>query len=102
MGDLEPEGQKELLDAFPGLSGVDAVKVPHHGGSLSDEFLKAFEDKVFIISTGDNKWGWPKEEELRRLKGRVYRTDQDGTALLESDGLSLSVTATGAGRIHQP
>ena len=102
MADLESEGQKELMDAFPEINGVDAVKVPHHGGPLSDEFIKTFEDKVFIISTGDSKWGWPSEDELKRLKGRIFRTDRDGTVVLESDGLSLSVTTAAAGKINRP
>ena len=95
MADLESEAQKELIGAFPDIRNVDAIKVPHHGGPLSDDFIESFKGKVFVISTGENKWGWPREEELKQLKGRIFRTDHDGTVVLESDGLSLAVTTAG-------
>jgi competence protein ComEC len=96
MADVDLGPQKELIGAFPGLTQADAVKVPHHGGPLSDEFIKAFENKVFIISTGVNQWGWPREKELSQLKGRIYRTDQDGTVVLESNGISFLLSTADA------
>ena len=71
---------------YEDIKTVDCIKMPHHGGPLSDDFLQTFIDKIFVISTGSNGWGWPREEDLKKLKGEVYRTDDHGTVVLESDG----------------
>jgi competence protein ComEC len=56
----------------------------HHGArtSTSDELLEALKPKRVIISVGENSYGHPTVELLRRLKRtncRIYRTDLQGT-----------------------
>lgn len=90
-GDIEIKGQNALLAAYPQIVEADCIKIPHHGGPLSDLFIRSFKDTIFIVSTGPNPWGLPKDEDLQRLHGKVYRTDQLGTIVLESDGASVQV-----------
>ena len=90
-GDIEPPQQEDILRLYEGITSSSVIKVPHHGGPLSEAFIKAFPDNNFIISTGPNQWGWPPEYELKRLKGRIFRTDIDGTIVLESDGSLVSI-----------
>jgi len=76
---------------------AQVLKVGHHGssGSTSAAFLGRVDPEVAIISVGaDNDYGHPHKETLERLKTAgplVFRTDQDKTILVESDGAAYSV-----------
>lgn len=83
MGDIELEGQKELLK---NIKNMDVIKMPHHGGPVIDELIKKIQDKILVISTGPNPWGLPQEEDMEKLRGKIYRTDQRGTIIVETDG----------------
>lgn len=77
---------------------ADILKVAHHGSaySSSPEFLSAVQPKEAIISVGDNSYGHPAEETLNRLLAsgaRIWRTDEQGTILVTSDGLAYQITA---------
>lgn len=80
-GDLEKEGQDELLATKPDLS-AQLLKVPHHGSkdSANESFLNAISPKYAVICVGkDNKFGHPAPSHLASLKNvSVYRTDEDG------------------------
>ncbi|MGE5676434.1 MAG: DNA internalization-related competence protein ComEC/Rec2 [Pseudomonadota bacterium] len=72
------------------------LKVPHHGSatSSSTEFLDAVEPNVSIISVGNNNFGHPAEETVRRLEansGKVYRTDESGAVTITTDGKTIKV-----------
>lgn len=93
MADIEEDQQTQLMMVYGAtLKNVGCVKVPHHGGPLSDSFIYGFSGAAFIISTGSNRWGLPREEDLRRLQGKIYRTDQDGTIVVETDGENMTIT----------
>ena len=80
------------------LRPVDVLKVAHHGSSdegLADE-LRVLRPRVAVISVGSgNDYGHPREDTLEALRRarplRVYRTDENGRIVLESDGRSLTV-----------
>ncbi len=91
MADIELKEQDQLIALYPKLKQANSIKIPHHGGPLSDEFIRSFTDKNFIISTGPNPWGLPYEHDVKKLKGVIFRTDYQGTIILESDGLSVSI-----------
>jgi competence protein ComEC len=91
LADIESAQQEVLLHEWEGIRDADCVKVPHHGGPLSGAFVRAFMDKIFIVSTGPNPWGLPRAEDLQKLRGKIYRTDQEGTIVVESDGVSVRV-----------
>ena len=74
------------------------LKVAHHGSSddgLADE-LRVLRPRVAVISVGArNDYGHPRPDTLAALHARaglaVYRTDENGRIVLESDGHSLTV-----------
>ena len=72
---------------------IDVLKVAHHGSrtSSSEEFLEQVKPEYAIISCGQNNdYGHPHQEVVDRLKGvKIYRTDEEGTILVTSDGENL-------------
>ena len=69
-GDLEQEGEKELLKNYPKLK-VDVLKVGHHGSKTSSnpDFIKEINPKLALISVGEkNRYGHPNQETLETLK----------------------------------
>lgn len=82
-GDLETDGEVELLSSYPNLS-IDVLKVGHHGSrtSSSSGFLDQITPEVAIISVGrNNRFGHPHKEVLERLEERniaIFRTDIHG------------------------
>lgn len=72
---------------------IDVLKVAHHGSrtSSSEEFLEQVKPEYAIISCRqDNDYGHPHKEVIGRLKGvKIYRTDEEGTILVTSDGENL-------------
>ncbi|MDR3156497.1 MAG: DNA internalization-related competence protein ComEC/Rec2 [Lactobacillales bacterium] len=83
-GDLEKEGEYELLKNYYGVH-LDVLKVGHHGSrsSTSEEFLQAFSPNIAWISVGKkNRYSHPSAETLERLRQqRIYRTDKQGGVL---------------------
>ncbi|MCY7800243.1 DNA internalization-related competence protein ComEC/Rec2 [Bacillus haynesii] len=83
-GDLEKEGEMEIMKEYPNLK-ADILKVGHHGskGSTGEELIKQIEPKAAIISAGEhNRYGHPHGEVLDILNGhhvKVFRTDRHGS-----------------------
>jgi competence protein ComEC len=74
----------------------DVLKVAHHGSKYasSSDFLAAVQPKDAAISVGDNPYGHPTNETLSRLLAagaEIWRTDEQGTILVVSDGTTYSV-----------
>ncbi|MFA5098300.1 MAG: DNA internalization-related competence protein ComEC/Rec2 [Candidatus Margulisiibacteriota bacterium] len=97
-GDAAFEAEKEMLDrGYYFMS--DVLKIGHHGSatSTSDEFLEAAAPKTAVICVGKgNKFGHPRPEVLEKLKQRgikVYRTDEDGSVSMTSDGSRITIKA---------
>jgi competence protein ComEC len=81
---------------------VEILKVAHHGSS--DEglprLLTLTRPQIAVISCGrGNDYGHPTSSTLAALEAarglEVFRTDQDGGVVIESDGRSIT-TRTGA------
>jgi competence protein ComEC len=75
---------------------VDLLKVGHHGsrGSTGDEWLDSLGPKAGVISVGRNNYGHPALETLNRLRHHqvsLWRTDQDGSITVRTDGRSMTV-----------
>lgn len=98
-GDLESEGQRELM-AREGPSPCAVVKAPHHGsgGALYDAFWDRLSPRVVLISCGTgNTYGHPHARALsfyERLGARIFRTDQLGNLVVVTDGTQWSVRGT--------
>ena len=92
-GDAEIEAEREVMNLN---IDIDVLKVGHHGSSSSSstEFLNATTPKISVISCGiQNQFSHPHKqtlESLNDINSKIYRTDEDGTILLISDGLKIS------------
>ena len=82
-GDLEKEGEEELMASYPNLK-ASILKAGHHGskGSSSEAFLDQLHPSLALVSAGENnRYKHPNDETLKRFKERhikVLRTDQNG------------------------
>lgn len=87
MGDSE----KEVEDSRK-WNKVNVLKVGHHGSNTSstESFLNQVRPEIAIILVGlNNQYNHPSVEVLnglKKLNTTIYRTDEDGSLLLESDG----------------
>lgn len=80
-GDITAKEEKEIIKDYQ-FQDIEVLKIPHHGSkySTSEEFLKAVNPRVAIISVGKNPWGHPTKEVLERLSQRnikILRTDKE-------------------------
>lgn len=95
-GDAEEEAEKEVLKNNYNIKS-DVLKVGHHGSHTSStkDFLNKISPKIAIISAGlDNSYGHPNQSTLNKLKERnikIFRTDEDGTIKISSNGKELSL-----------
>jgi len=95
-GDIDDKVEKKLLDSGL-LKDVDVLKVPHHGSKYgsTNEFLKIVNPEISIITVGQNYFGHPRDETLKRLaniKSLIFRTDEAGSIkiYLKDDKLIVS------------
>ena len=80
------------------LPEVEILKVAHHGSEdpgLADA-LRKLRPRVAVISCGlRNGYGHPRAETVAALESApglaLYRTDEDGRVVVESDGRGLTV-----------
>ena len=98
-GDIEQPVQAQLARLVP-ATGVDVVKVPHHGsGNLDPALAVATHPRVAIFSVGaDNDYGHPHADALASWAASgavIARTDEQGAlaVIREPDGtLALART----------
>lgn len=91
MGDLEKSVSLKLNKNYT------VLKVAHHGSEngLSEDLLKVIRPAIAVIEVGqDNKFGHPTKSTIDLLKSyvvQIYRTDQNGTVTVSSDGINYTV-----------
>ena len=96
-GDVEIEAENDLVSWRSELKST-VLKIAHHGSktSTSSPFLDRVSPEIAVISSGNgNPFGHPSEETVKKLVDRninIYRTDQNGTITLLTDGNSLKIT----------
>ena len=96
--DTMREAEWELIARRANLTST-VLKVGHHGSdtSTSLEFLAVVDPQLAVISVGaENRFGHPSDEVITRLEERIgseniYRTDEQGTIELITDGQRLWV-----------
>jgi competence protein ComEC len=97
-GDLEAAGEAALVAMGQPLRAT-VLKAGHHGSQTSstEAFLDAVRPQVVVYSVGEgNAFGLPHPDVVARYArwGAVsYRTDQDGSIRMVSDGVRLTVSA---------
>jgi competence protein ComEC len=95
-GDIGREVEQALLPTLD-LLPIVILKSPHHGSgtSSSDEFIRALQPRVVLISCGRaNPYGHPLPYVLDRYRSvgaKVYRTDRSGQIELTTDGETVAV-----------
>lgn len=82
-GDMDSATERKLLAAYD-LPDIEVLVAGHHGSkySTSDDLLDALSPESAVISVGDNSYGHPADETMRRLVEHgcaVYRTDMQGS-----------------------
>lgn len=97
MGDAETLSESEILSKGYELP-ADVIKIGHHGSdsSTSNAFLSAVHPQYAVISVGvDNSYGHPTPSTIKTLissETKVYRTDENGTIVISSDGVTISTS----------
>jgi competence protein ComEC len=81
---------------------VEILKVAHHGSADHGlpELLERLHPRIAVISVGlGNDYGHPTPSTLAALREspglRLYRTDEDGRVVLDTDGRRISVRTGG-------
>ncbi|MED3126631.1 ComEC/Rec2 family competence protein [Bacillus wiedmannii] len=96
-GDAETNSEKDMIAKHGSSLKSDILKPGHHGSktSSSQPFLDLVKPNIAVISAGvGNKYGHPTQETLSKLDVmgvKVYRTDLNGTVVVNSDGSNISV-----------
>ena len=94
LGDAETDAQAQFLNS---LKPVTVVKAAHHGSSngLNKDLYQITRPSVVAIEVGkNNTYGHPHQvflDYLNTIATQIYRTDQDGTIEIDSDGQNWRV-----------
>ncbi|MDN6195300.1 MAG: MBL fold metallo-hydrolase, partial [Atopostipes suicloacalis] len=82
-GDLEAQGEKDLIETYPSLS-ANYLKVAHHGSSTSstEEFINTIQPRnAFVSVAKKNRHNHPNPELIESFlerKMNTYLTSEDG------------------------
>jgi competence protein ComEC len=91
-GNIENETEYFYCDEYKNFLKSDVLKISNNGSvnSSSLEFLQTVQPKISLISVANqNKFGKTSSlilERLKKIGSQVYRTDEEGAVLLQSDG----------------
>lgn len=94
MGDVETKIENEILATNLNIKS-DVIKIGHHGSvtASSEKFLEKVDPKIAIIMVGkNNDFNHPSLRIIKRLNKlniKLFRTDQDGTIKIISDGTKI-------------
>lgn len=84
MGDVEKEGEHEIIRVYPMLD-ADIIKIGHHGSksSTTRDFIQLISPRFAAISAGkNNRYGHPNADVLDVLSEfdiKIWRTDGQGS-----------------------
>lgn len=106
-GDAEKEAENDILDMGFDISAT-VIKAGHHGSDTSNGYrwLREADAAYAVIPVGtNNSYGHPHKEVLSRFRDAdmiVYRTDQQGHILCQSDGTDVTFTTTKHSAVTNP
>ena len=95
VGDCEHPAEYFLASNFGEMLDSDVLKVGHHGSATGSSiaFLNLVSPEISLISSGvKNKFNHPAESVIKSLdliNSKIYRTDEGGAVLLQSDGKNI-------------
>ena len=97
-GDAENRGE-EYMSTGRFAGPVTVLKVGHHGSNTSTTplFLSRFRPEIAVIAVGENSYGHPTPQTLRRLKtvgAEVFRNDEDGDVIVTIKDGQVDVAIT--------
>lgn len=94
MGDATKLAEKEILEAGWEIQS-EVLRAGHHGSDTSTgrDFISEVDPDYVIVSCGlNNRYDHPTEEFvslIEELKLPLYRTDENGTIIMTSDGENI-------------
>ncbi|MCK9408140.1 MAG: DNA internalization-related competence protein ComEC/Rec2 [Bacteriovoracaceae bacterium] len=94
-GDAETEAEEHIVRVYGDFLRADLLKAGHHGSSTSSSegFISYVMPAHSVISVAQfNKFRHPSKRVIERLiaaGSQVYRTDQDGAVVFETNGTIL-------------
>ena len=104
-GDIGREAEA-LITPVLAQRRITVVKAPHHGSATSstEPFVDAVHPAAVVFSAGrSNRFGHPAPAVVSRYRARqalVFRTDEDGAVLLDTDGTKVQMTTWSGRRVE--
>jgi competence protein ComEC len=102
-GDIDKRDERILQQKSAELKSA-ILKVPRHGSAMAStpEFVTAVQPRLAVVSAGArNAGGLPREEivaRYREIGAELFRTDQDGAIVIETDGQRIRYQTYKSGR----
>ena len=103
-GDIGGEGERHVTPRLvPGP--ITIVKAPHHGSATSSSvpFITAAHPAAVMFSAGrGNRFGHPAPVVTARYRAAgasIFRTDEDGAVVVETDGKGAEITTWSGRRV---
>lgn len=98
-GLLTGDADNQVQPYTESISEIEFLKVPHHGAktALDEAFTSKLSPEISVVSVGSrNSYGHPAKNTLELLESigsKVYRTDQNGTVEIVTDGINWYTTS---------
>ncbi|MBU0518464.1 hypothetical protein KJ564_05965 [bacterium] len=94
--DINGDAELELVERHGAKLKCQVMKASHHASRFSNqaELLKAVQPEIVVVTVGPNDWGYPDAGTIHRLRQNVphlFRTDEDGTVIIETDGNTVKI-----------
>ena len=89
-GDINEDGEAELIRNYGSELTCDIMKVPHHGSkySSSEKFIETAQPALAVFQVGRNNYGHPSEDAIGRYREygcEIVRNDREGAIGLVID-----------------
>ena len=104
-GDIGAEGERAIVPSLS-LGRIVVIKAPHHGSATSSTvpFVEAAHPAAVVFSAGrGNRFGHPAPIVVDRYRGagaELFRTDEDGAVVMDTDGVTVEVSTWGGRRVR--
>ncbi|MFH1861250.1 MAG: MBL fold metallo-hydrolase [bacterium] len=94
--DIDSEREQWLIEKYGSKLKCQVLKAAHHASDNGNclKFLQTVQPQVMVVCVGPSQWGYPSPQTMERLRANcpeVFRTDEVGTVVLESDGKRVVV-----------